>query len=71
MNKPKYAVIPENMECVIGLTQGKKYEITEVSGRFEIVGWGFYINLDFGENIYCLENDCAHLSGADWELIYE
>jgi len=43
---------------------GKLYKIVEYSTK-----WGFRLEVEDGEVIYCLFKNCAFLNGRDWTII--
>ena len=43
---------------------GKLYKIVEYSTK-----WGFKLEVEDGEVIYCLFKNCAFLNGGDWTII--
>jgi len=43
---------------------GKLYKIVEYSTK-----WGFKLEVEDGEVIYCLFKNCAFLNGRDWTII--
>lgn len=59
MEIKKYVIAPK--WCNTYLTEGKKYEIQEVTGKDS-----FWIKSDNGSNLYCLYKCCSHLNGKDW-----
>ena len=56
---PTYAIPPEG--CPHYLTAWKRYEVL----REETIG-GFYITDNYGDELYCLWDDCGYLDGGDW-----
>jgi hypothetical protein len=68
----KYAVIPEGMDMtkLVDLTIGKQYQIDNKSWTQD--QWtghdGFSIKDDVGDVIYCINKQCPHLKGQNWEI---
>jgi len=46
------------------LTRGKEYEV------FDVTDYSFYIKNDLGLDMYCYINECEHLKGGDWIIIW-
>lgn len=53
------------------LTIDKEYKVTSLVGGSPRTGKAFFIVDDLGDPAMCLEYNCAHLMGGEWELIEE
>ncbi len=63
--KPTHAVCPMDSWTTDYLIPGKSYLIT----HWDDSGSGFRIRNEYGDEIYCLTDDCAHVSPGEWKLI--
>jgi len=50
------------------ITKGKSYSIIYFDKVFDKYGRGFTIKDDENEEAHCLEFNCAHIGGNNWEI---